>query len=152
MRPGEIRPGEISPGEIWNTRRLITVIIGDRLREMRERKKLSQGDIEKRSGLFRSYVSRIENGHIIPAIETVEKLAKALEVPLYQLFYEDEDPPARPRLSRRKSVAGIAWGASGKEARFFNKLRRLLTRVEESQRKLLLYMAQKFAQGTKRNI
>jgi transcriptional regulator with XRE-family HTH domain len=58
------------------------VIIGDRLREMREAKKLSQGDIEKRTGLLRCYISGVENGDTVPAIETLEKLARALEVPL----------------------------------------------------------------------
>jgi transcriptional regulator with XRE-family HTH domain len=62
------------------------MIIGDRLRELREGKSLSQGDIEKRTGLLRCYISRVENGHTVPAIETLEKMARALEVPLYQLF------------------------------------------------------------------
>ncbi len=62
------------------------MLIGDRLRAIREAKKLFQGDIEERSGLKRSYVSRVENGHTIPSVETLEKLARALEVPLYQLF------------------------------------------------------------------
>jgi transcriptional regulator with XRE-family HTH domain len=55
------------------------MIIGDRLRELREEKKLSQGDIEKRTGLLRCYISRVENDHTVPAIETLEKLARALE-------------------------------------------------------------------------
>ncbi len=55
------------------------MIIGDRLRALREEKKLSQGDIEKRTGLLRCYISRVENGHTVPAIETLEKLARALE-------------------------------------------------------------------------
>jgi transcriptional regulator with XRE-family HTH domain len=58
------------------------MIIGDHLREMREAKQLSQGDMEKRTGLFRCYISRVENGHTIPAIETIEKFARALEVPM----------------------------------------------------------------------
>jgi len=102
------------------------MIIGDRLREMREEKKLSQGDIEKRTGLLRCYISRVENGHTVPAIETLEKMARALEVPLYQLFYEGEAPPALPNLLKRKSSGEIAWGSSGKDARFLGKLRRLL--------------------------
>src|SRR5439155_5346483 len=81
----------------------ITVIIGDRLREMREEKKLSQGDIEKRTGLLRCYISRVENGHTVPAIETLEKLARALEVPLYHLFDDGEEPPKLPNLPKRKS-------------------------------------------------
>ena len=62
------------------------MVISERLRELRESKKLSQGDIEKRPGLRRCYISRVENGHTVPAVETLEKLARALEVPLYQLF------------------------------------------------------------------
>jgi len=121
------------------------VIIGDRLRDMREQKKLSQGDIEKRTGLLRCYISRVENGHTVPAIETLEKLARALEVPLYQLFYDGEEPPKLPNLPRRKSSEDIAWGSSGKDGRFLNKLRRLLAKSEEADRKLLLHMAQKMA-------
>lgn len=121
------------------------MIIGDRLRDMRVQKKLSQGDIEKRTGLLRCYISRVENGHTVPAIETIEKLARALEVPLYQLFYDGEEPPKLPNLPKRKSSDDIAWGSSGKDARFLRKLRRLLSNSEEADRKLLLYMAQKLA-------
>ncbi len=113
------------------------MIIGDRLRDMREQKKLSQGDIEKRTGLLRCYISRVENGHTVPAIETLEKLARALEVPLYQLFYEGEEPPKLPNLPKRKSSDDIAWGSSGKDGRFLSKLRRLLAKSEEADRKLL---------------
>jgi transcriptional regulator with XRE-family HTH domain len=121
------------------------MIIGDRLRVLREEKKLSQGDIEKRTGLLRCYVSRVENGHTVPAIETLEKLARALEVPLYQLFYEGEEPPHLPNLLKRKSSEDIAWGSSGKDGRYLNKLRRLLGRADEEHRKLILYMTQKLA-------
>src|ERR1017187_7650374 len=98
------------------------MIIGDRLRALREEKKLSQGDIE-----------------------TLEKLARALEVPLYQLFYDGEDPPELPNLPKRKTAADIVWGNSGKEARLLNKFRRLMGRIEEPDRRLLLYLAQKMA-------
>jgi transcriptional regulator with XRE-family HTH domain len=121
------------------------MIIGDRLREMREEKKLSQGDIEKRTGLLRCYISRVENGHTVPAIETLEKMARALECPLYQLFYEGEEPPKLPNILKRKSSEEVVWGSTGKDARYLNKFRRLLGKTEESDRKLLLYMAQKMA-------
>jgi len=121
------------------------MVIGDRLREMREGKKLSQGDIEKRTGLLRCYISRVENGHTVPAIETLEKLARALECPLYQLFYDGEEPPRLPNLLKGKSSDDIAWGSSGKDARYLNKLRRLLGKSKEGDRKLLLHMAQKMA-------
>jgi transcriptional regulator with XRE-family HTH domain len=121
------------------------MIIGDRIRAMRESKELSQGDIEKRTGLLRCYISRVENGHTVPAIETIEKIARALEIPLYQLFYDGEEPPELPRLPKRRSSDDIAFGTSGKEARFLNRLRRLLAKIQEPDRRLLLYMAQKLA-------
>jgi transcriptional regulator with XRE-family HTH domain len=121
------------------------MIIGDRLRALREEKKFSQGDVEKRTGLLRCYISRVENGHTIPAIETLEKIARALEIPLYQLFYDGEKPPALPNLPKRKSADDIIWGSVGKEARLFAKFRRLMGRIEEDDRRLLLYMAQKMA-------
>src|SRR6266566_945634 len=121
------------------------MIIGDRLRALRETKNLSQGDIEKRTGLLRCYISRVENGHTVPAVETLEKLARALEVPLYQLFYEGDEPPKLPHLPKRKTADEIAFGTRGKEARFLFTFRRLLRRIDEGDRRLLLYMAQKMA-------
>ena len=126
------------------------MIIGDRLRVLREDKKLSQGDIEKRTGLLRSYISRVENGHTVPAVETLEKFARALDVPIYQLFYEGEEPPKLPHLPKRKSGSGALWGSTGKDARLLAKFCRLFSRMEESDRGLLLSMAQKMAR-TKSN-
>jgi len=125
------------------------MIIGDRLRALREAKKLSQGDIEKRTGLLRCYISRVENGHTVPAIETLEKLARAMEVPLYQLFYDSEEPPELPNLPKRKSADDVAWGSAGKDRRVLDQFRRLLRRVDEPDRKLLLHMAQKMAQPSR---
>src|ERR1700734_4540985 len=113
------------------------MIIGERIRLLRETKELSQGDIEKRTGLLRCYISRVENGHTVPAIETLEKLARGLEVPLYQLFYDGEEPPKLPNLLKRKTSDEIAWGSSGKDARYLGKLRRLLGKTEEGNRKLI---------------
>jgi transcriptional regulator with XRE-family HTH domain len=121
------------------------MIIGDRLRELREQKKLSQGDIEKRTGLLRCYISRVENGHTVPAIETLEKLARAMEVPLYQLFYDGEEPPKVPNLPRRKTADDIAFGNSGKDAKLLGQFRRLLGKTDEKNQRILLYMAQKMA-------
>lgn len=122
------------------------MIIGDRLRAVREEKNLSQGDIEKRTGLLRCYISRVENGHTIPAIETLEKMARALEVPLYQLFYDGEEPPKLPNLPKRRNSDDIAWGVSGREARLLALFRRQLGRMDEHDRHLLLSLAQKMAQ------
>ena len=116
------------------------MVIGNRLRSLREQKKLSQGDIEKRSGLLRCYISRVENGYTVPSVDTLEKMSRALEVPLYQLFYEGDGlpKPLKPirKHSRRKSV---------KEGRLMAKFHRLLSRTGESDRQLLLHMARKLA-------
>jgi transcriptional regulator with XRE-family HTH domain len=122
------------------------MIIADRLRGLREGKKLSQGDIEKRTGLLRCYISRVENGHTVPAIETLEKMARALEVPLYQLFYDGEEPPKVPNLLKGNPSREDAWGSLGKDARYLSKLRRLLGKTNEQDRKLILHMAQKMTQ------
>lgn len=112
------------------------MILGERLRLLREGKKLSQGEVEQRTGLKRCYISRVENGHTVPAIETLEKLAHGLEVPLYQFFYDGEEPPKV--LPSPKPEHGSEWGSSGREAVYFNKLRKLLPRIEQRDRNLLL--------------
>ena len=123
------------------------MLIGDRLRELREAKKLSQGDIEKRTGLLRCYISRVENGHTVPAVETLEKFARALEIPMYQLFYDGENPPELPDLPKPRAAGDIPWGSTGKDARWFAKLRHLLGRTSESDRKLLLFVVHKMARS-----
>jgi transcriptional regulator with XRE-family HTH domain len=123
------------------------VLIGQRLRELREAKKLSQGDIERRTGLFRCYTSRVENGHTVPSLETLEKYAQAFEIPLYQLYYDGEEPPKlRSTLSKSKTRDDAGWGSSGKDAHTLDRFRMFLGRMDEKERKLLLSMAQKMAQ------
>jgi transcriptional regulator with XRE-family HTH domain len=113
------------------------MLICDRLRELRESKNLSQGDIEKRTGLLRSYISRVENGHTVPAVESLEKFARALEVPLYQLFYDGDKPPQLPNLLKRKTSDDIVWGNSGKDAVYLHELKKYLGKTKDSDRKIL---------------
>jgi len=63
---------------------------------------------------------------------------------MYRLFYDDDELPEPPILSKRKSD-GIAWGSSGKDARFLSNLRRFLGKASEKDRKIILLMAQKMA-------
>jgi len=115
------------------------MIIADRLRAIRESRKLSQGDIQKRTGLLRVYISKIENGHITPSIETLEKIARAFEMPMWELFYDGEEPPATmpPRVS--------GWGSKRQEARALSHLRRSLANTSPRERELLLAMASQMA-------
>src|SRR6202035_18450 len=110
------------------------MVISDRLRQLREDKKLSQGDIEKRTGLLRCYISRVENGHTVPAVETLEKLARALEVPMYRLFYDGDDslPPQRQQLEEN-----LSWGNSGKSRRYFDRLTLALQKMTPNDRDLI---------------
>ena len=116
------------------------MVIGNRLKELRESKELSQGDIEKRTGLLRCYISRVENGHTVPAVSTLEKMARALEVPMYRLFHDGEAPASLRKLSPPKHDE---FGSTGEEANYLSKLRRLLAKMEPDDQKLLLHMAQK---------
>jgi transcriptional regulator with XRE-family HTH domain len=125
------------------------MIVADRLRTLREKKKLSQGDIEERTGLLRCYVSRVENGHTVPAVETLEKFARALEVPLYELLYEGDEPPQKHPALDVKGSGADAWGTAGKDARYLKQIIRFLSKMDEKDRKLLLYVTAKMAKGAK---
>jgi transcriptional regulator with XRE-family HTH domain len=119
------------------------MIVGDRLRTLREAKNLSQGDIEKQTGLLRCYVSRVENGHTVPSLETLEKFARALDVRLYQLMYDGNEPPAPPRP---KAEGGKdSWEATRKGGNLMNKLTPLLAKMSSQDRNLILFLAGKAA-------
>ena len=128
------------------------MVIADRLRALRVEKHLSQGDVQERTGLLRCYISRVENGHTVPAIETLEKFAHAMDVPMYQLFYDGDEPLALPKLPKRKSAVEGAWGSAGKDARALGRFRTLLGRMRDPDRRLLLHMAQKMAGATRNRV
>ena len=123
------------------------MMIGDRLRELRDQKKYTQGEVAQRTGLLKPYVSRVENGHSIPGLETLEKFARALEVPMYQLLLDVEGAPKLPNLPKRWAVNGKLWGSSGTEARLLARFCRLFNRMQDSDRGLLVFMAQKMARS-----
>jgi transcriptional regulator with XRE-family HTH domain len=108
--------------------------IGTTIRGYRLQKGLSQGDIEKRTGLLRCYLSRVENGHTVPSLDTLAKIAGALELPMAQLFAEDT-------LGRQLQSQKL----SDDELRFLTQIRRYSTNLNDSDRKLLLAMVKKFA-------
>jgi transcriptional regulator with XRE-family HTH domain len=119
------------------------MVIGERLRQIRAQKKLSQADVERETGLLRCYISRVENGHTVPSVETLEKFAHALQVPMYQLFYDSEEPPEIPNLPTREPADDTLWGSSGQDARILAKFRRLFSRLEQDDLGLVFLMAQK---------
>jgi transcriptional regulator with XRE-family HTH domain len=122
-------------------------MIGQRIRQLREQKKLSQGDIEDTTGLLRCYVSRVENGHTVPSLETLERFAAALDVPVYQFFYTGEDPPQTPHLTERRTLEELAQedGTAGTDARFLLKLKNFVSRIAEPDREVLLSLAKRLS-------
>ena len=123
--------------------------IGTKLRGLREMKGLSQGDMEKRTGLLRCYISRIENGHTVPSLETLERFAAALEIPFYKLFYTGEEGvPASDLLQQKnKNLSELVEdpGQDGEDARFLMQLTRALPQLADPDREVLLTLARKLA-------
>lgn len=108
--------------------------IGKRLRQLREAKRFSQGDVERRSGLLRSYISRVEGGYTAPSLSTLEKFAKALEVEPYQLLFHGEGRPTAPKVPEQTGVPKPV-----------KKLMKDLENMSSGGRKLLLALASKLA-------
>ena len=109
--------------------------IGETIRNFRLQKGMSQGDIEKRTGLLRCYLSRVENGHTIPSLDTLAKIATAMELPLAHFFADsaaDNHKNNLPQLSEE-------------EVRFLSQIRRYSSNLNESDRKLVLAMVRKMA-------
>jgi len=121
------------------------MVIGDRLKTLRESKNLSQGDIEKRTGLLRCYVSRVENGHTVPAVETLEKFARALELPLYHLMFDGDEPPTLPKSAKLSKNESLESSRSGKLLMY--KLVPLLAKMSQNDRNLILFMAGRVAKS-----
>ena len=110
--------------------------IGKRLLALRTAKNLSQGDIKRRTGLFRCYISRIENGHTSPGLEVLQRWAKALEVEVYQLFFEGEGKPEPVPAGARGALDNREWELVG-----------LFRRADEAERRLMLDIARKMAKS-----
>jgi transcriptional regulator with XRE-family HTH domain len=121
--------------------------IGTRLRFLREQKGLSQGDVEKATGLLRCYISRVENGHTVPSLETLERFSAVFEVPLYRLFHPDDGEAATPNLTDRVRLEDLVeqGGEKGEEARFLLQLKNLFAQLADTDREVLLTLAKKLA-------
>jgi len=125
------------------------MLIGQRIRRLRELKGLSQGDIERQTGMLRGYISRVEHGHTTPSVETLQRFAAALDVPMYRLFYNTEDGALPAAVGGRPTSTledlAQASGSEGSEARFLLQLKGLMGNMMESDRAFLLDCARKLA-------
>ena len=124
------------------------MVIGTRIRQLRESKSLSQGDVEKRTGLLRCYISRVENGHTVPSVETIEKLAGAFEIPLYRFFYEGTEAP---KISTPIDRSGkVELNGSSRDAKYIRSLQRCFAKMTASNRATFLTLARKMAKPPKK--
>jgi transcriptional regulator with XRE-family HTH domain len=119
----------------------LRMVIGEKLKTLRAQKNLSQGDIEKRTGLLRCYISRVENGHTVPSADTLEKVARALEIPMYRLF-TDEDHVKKLNIPGEIIPSRAAQLKQDRELRAFAKC---FSRMDDKRRELLIHMASKMA-------
>jgi transcriptional regulator with XRE-family HTH domain len=111
------------------------MILGQRLRQLRIEKELTQADMEKRSGLLRCYISRVESGVTVPSTVTLAKIAGALEIPMYRLFYGGEDAPEAPKIT---AAYPSEWGSSGRDAEYLRRFRSYLKKISPRDRQVLL--------------
>src|SRR6516165_3201098 len=107
--------------------------IGPRIRQLREEKGLSQGDIEEITGLHRTYISRVENSHVLPSLETLQRFAGVLDVPMYRLFYIPGSPvsSASPTLWKTLEERAAGNGQEGANARFLLKLKLYTSKIQD---------------------
>ncbi len=120
------------------------MFIGATLRQLRESKRFSQGDLERRSGLLRCYISRVENGHTIPSVDTLMKYARAFDVPLYRLFNDGEALPERAKLAAAKSSSDRSLDAH--DSFELREIAKLLSKLDKRERELLMSMASRMAE------
>src|SRR5882724_9243759 len=117
----------MAPAMPGNIPEPVAMNIGTTIRGYRLQKGMSQGDIEKRTGLLRCYLSRVENGHTVPSLETLQKIAQALDLPLSQFFADETVGKEMTSLN-----------LSEDEIRFLTQIQRYSSNLSESDRRLLL--------------
>jgi transcriptional regulator with XRE-family HTH domain len=114
------------------------VNIGDVIKTYRSQRGLSQGDIERRTGLLRCYLSRVENGHTVPSLETLAKIAEAMDISLADFFPGTETPRDR---ETQKALGEL----SQDEIRFLAEIKKYSNTLSEGDKRLVLAMIRKMA-------
>ena len=114
------------------------VNIGEVIKSYRSDRGLSQGDIERRTGLLRCYLSRVENGHTVPSLETLAKIAEAMEISLADFFPGTDT--AQDRETRK-----VLGELSDEEIRFLAEIKRYSTTLSDDDKRLVLAMIRKMA-------
>jgi transcriptional regulator with XRE-family HTH domain len=114
--------------------------LGESIRKIRQLKGLSQGEMQKRTGILRSYLSRVENGHTVPSLATLQRLASAMGVALADFFAADGEGAAA-------AAPAVGDGAS----EYLVELKNYLPQLSAQQRQELLDMVKDMAQTVRRS-
>jgi transcriptional regulator with XRE-family HTH domain len=114
------------------------MITGDRIRAIRERKQLSQVELAVRAGLVRSYISGVENGYIVPSVESLEKIARVFDIPLHRLFYDGDEPPLLTNLPNRLTADDVSLDAPDGDSHCFIKFGQRLDSFGDTRRSIPL--------------
>ena len=113
--------------------------LGEAIRKIRQTKGLSQGEMQKRTGILRSYLSRVENGHTVPSLATLQRLASAMGVALADFFAADGEAPL------------AAPAAADGSSEYLVELKNYLPQLSSQQRQELLEMVKDMAQTVRRS-
>src|SRR6202171_2584123 len=76
--------------EKWPNRETVENI-GKRIRQLRESRGITQSQLQARSRVSRSYLSRIESGQMTPSLGALEKISEALGIGLNRFFLSASD-------------------------------------------------------------
>jgi transcriptional regulator with XRE-family HTH domain len=118
--------------------------LGESIKNIRQAKGLSQGEMQKRTGILRSYLSRVENGHTVPSLATLQRLASAMGVALSDFFAANGQP------TEGAPAAAMAASASDPANQYLAELKTLLPQLTSQQRDQLLDMVKDMASTLKR--
>jgi transcriptional regulator with XRE-family HTH domain len=114
--------------------------LGESIRKIRQAKGLSQGEMQKRTGILRSYLSRVENGHTVPSLATLQRLATAMGVALADFFAAEGEGAV--------ATASISGDTA---TQYLGELKNYLPQLSTEQRQKLLAMVKEMTQSVRRS-
>ena len=114
--------------------------LGVSIRRIRQEKGLSQGEMQKRTGILRSYLSRVENGHTVPSLATLQRLASAMGVSLADFF-----------AAEGEGASATAPIPSDTASQYLGELKNYLPQLSTQQRQELLEMVKEMAHAVRRS-
>jgi transcriptional regulator with XRE-family HTH domain len=127
----------------------VRINIGARISAERKAKSLSQADLERRCGLARCRISWLEHGRAVPTIETLERIADALQIPPYRLLCDD-GPAQAVQLSGEAAAKGNRRQSRRNGVWLLGEVQECVSLMREDDQRLLLFIARKMAGRVRR--